>query len=737
MGEINQNNKSIKYMSHGDEDMSYSVFLEKRNSIQKLDEKDEEKEEFYVVNNGVLEKDPLKYTLPRRVYTWVDDSMVSCCYKCNVLFSFMIRKHHCRFCGRIFCYNCCNNFTYVPEELLSEDSKKGTWNEYIGSYLSEDNGQKYRVCQNCLEMINMVSSVKKVVEVFIICNLNIEELKKASRISKVWQNAGNYILSIFREIQHKLPTDRYSDLEIKLLWTNAKYTGGHSKYLSHLMKTCDTQEQLNMIINLITKRKIIDCWSMLCTRNCITSMGSFDAINILFHCFNKQNKKIEHNKTVNDELKKIALNHLKCDDIEMKCYIPILVYYFRYDENDILKAFLINRCFGNFKLLNSLYWELEMYKRDEKDMYHGLYIRIADQLRSTLTTKGNDALFIDLLKSVSYVNAIIEVSNNMTDVKKREFPNELVFSLNPELRIKSIDNKNIVVKNSFTKPLVVPCITTSDVKINVLYKKENVRKDQIIMNIIRIIDIILRKYKDLSMGLVYYEVLPIDKNSGLIEIIDDCDTIYHIQEKLKATILNYILENNGHMTIKEVRDRFIKTTATYCVITYLLGVGDRHMDNIMVTKDGRLFHIDFGYILGKDPVVSNNSGIRITPEIIDALGGLNSIYYRQFTELCTEIYNCLRRNVDILMTMLLILPKISNITLTEDEIKEQVLKRFIPGGNDIDAKLHLVSKLEQQSYIDRVKDWCHYHNKEQTISHSVSTVTSTLSTNISNFWNKK
>jgi phosphatidylinositol 3-kinase len=55
-----------------------------------------------------------------------------------------------------------------------------------------------------------------------------------------------------------------------------------------------------------------------------------------------------------------------------------------------------------------------------------------------------------------------------------------------------------------------------------------------------------------------------------------------------------------------------------------LAVGDRHLENLMVTKNGNLFHLDFGFILGKNPRMKNAwvPPIRINKPMVMGMGGL-------------------------------------------------------------------------------------------------------------------
>ena len=74
----------------------------------------------------------------------------------------------------------------------------------------------------------------------------------------------------------------------------------------------------------------------------------------------------------------------------------------------------------------------------------------------------------------------------------------------------------------------------------------------------------------------------------------------------------------------------------------------------MVTQDARLFHIDYGFVLGCDPKFRNPT-MRISKDIIDCIGGVESKGYELFRTSCTQIYNCLRKHIHLFYNMLLIL----------------------------------------------------------------------------------
>lgn len=67
-----------------------------------------------------------------------------------------------------------------------------------------------------------------------------------------------------------------------------------------------------------------------------------------------------------------------------------------------------------------------------------------------------------------------------------------------------------------------------------------------------------------------------------------------------SSLLQWLREQNpDEDQLLKAIDEFTKSCAGYCVATYVLGIADRHSDNIMIRSNGQLLHIDFGHILGK------------------------------------------------------------------------------------------------------------------------------------------
>ena len=702
---------------------------------------------FSMLIDSNIHNDPLTSALPRKIHSWVNDSNSSECYNCNESFSLLKRKHHCRLCGRIFCYSCCNKYELIPDTLSLSRAKKNIWH-HIESYFTLKNVSKRKICNKCNMLIKRINSIKIWIQIFCFAGLDIKEIMVVRQVCKKWWFAANYYMSIFREIQYKLPNEKYSKLEKNLIWINAKYLGGHSKYISSLLKI-STDNDINKVINIIKQPKKTRCRMMMCTRNCTEKLLPTDLINILVHCY-RRNKMCNHRSKgfsryrsstsstsltyTTDKIKSIVLQNINCSDVEFKCYIPLLIYNIRYD-NGILAKFLIKKCLSSYDILSNVYWEINLYRNGTKTIpiYNQFFANLLKEISK------NEDMYIKIMESDSFVKLIDKIgtsickNNMMPSECKNKFclKHDIIYPIDTTKRIKKIDINKIITKSSISRPIIIPCTTTTNKITRLMYKRDNLRNDQIIINIINLMTIIVKRDIGLDLNVLTYNVLPLSNKSGIIEIMDNAETIYYIKEKMKMSILNFIMENNENKTIKDIRDGIIKSIAAYCVITYLMGVGDRHLDNIMVSKKGKIFHIDYGYILGNDTIF-NNASIRLTPEMVDAIGGLGSRHYNYFKVICAKIFNCMRRNINIFMDMLLILPSISNIRLTEKEIMEQVYKRFIPGENDMSATLYIEQKLEENHLSYQFKDFCHYHSQEKTFNGLIDS----FKLKVYNIWNK-
>jgi phosphatidylinositol 3-kinase len=193
--------------------------------------------------------------------------------------------------------------------------------------------------------------------------------------------------------------------------------------------------------------------------------------------------------------------------------------------------------------------------------------------------------------------------------------------------------------------------------VKLIYKKgDDLRQDQFVLQMIALMDDLLKR-EGLDLRLSPYRVLPTGADEGLVEFVPSSPLSRVLQEH--RTVHRWLLAqrkganadpNAPYGLRRDVLDAFVRSCAGYCVATYILGVGDRHLDNLMLRPDGRLFHIDFGFILGADPKPFPPP-MKLCREMIEAMGGAGGSEFLLFRTLCCEAYNCLRKSAPLLLSL--------------------------------------------------------------------------------------
>jgi len=547
---------------------------------------------------------------------WQNDNSVNNCNICNSSFSIFWRKHHCRICGKILCNNC------IKYSKIDKYTKK----------VNNFENDSYLLCFNCIDDIICNKEIYDLINIFKVLKFDIKILSHISSVCKSWYKSTKFILNEFHKIPYKKNITFQDNILLKI---NLKYISGHNNYIYSITKSANIDE--NTILDIFRSDKYVKCDTLKC-KYC-NVLNKYNLLPLLsrFDTSNKYIIKILSNN--------ICINYPYIIDI-MK----------NYKNNNGMLDYILNIFIklinSNQILANYIFWEIEL--NSLKSTHYDFYKGIRNKLIKDINCKD------DIKISYKFINILIDSVNNK-DINKINNINN--FIENNKVRCIFDYNKVIKklecmdIKNSNSRPNLLTFTTNDEYKSNILLKNEDVRTDNIILKIIKFTKKIVNEHIK-SSYILEYNVLPIKDTYGFIEIVPNSITLHELNN-LNFSIQNYIFENNKNINITDLRNNFINSCSFYSILSYVLGIGDRHLDNIMINDKGLLFHIDFTYIMGEDPKKIIAPEIRITPDMIDAMGGVNSEFYKIYCAKCRLCFKEIRKYSKVYKHMLYQLTKYS------------------------------------------------------------------------------
>ena len=648
--------------------------------------------------------------LPNRNNVWVHDNMADKCYFCQKTFDFFTRKHHCRNCGNIFCYACCSNYMVIPSFITDRPDPADYWN--LSYYIAPMRATKERVCISCVEIIQeKIQIYDDIVKLF----KNIRNMKVICDDKDITDGAKKHYFDHLRNIQYYLPNHIYTDNDSQLLYVNSNFFSGHSKYIVHLIKSIQWNshdelrtEYADRIIKCLVCDKEVSCGELLCTRTCQPQLSCDDCMNILFSCSQHIPSQIA------GYLFDIISN---TPDIVILCHMTFFVTLIKtvYDRPIILDR--IHKILSRSpKLLHHIFWFLTSAKTNS-DMGElaniQKFLGMIDQ--KILKKMNSDYIFFrGIITHISDVKQYI--------IEHFDQFKPIALPYDPSYEIISVDLESITVKQSCTRPTIIKfgvrkTDDADDIEtITLLFKNESVMNDVTVLNLMTLSDIILKEYMDEQFDVVIYPTMPITSVSGMIQIVQDAETIHEISIR-GTTILQHIMANNETTTVSDILDKYMYSLVSYTIQSYFIGLGDRHMENIMITDDGRIFHIDFGFILGKDVYPTASSDIKLNSEMIDAIGGCNGSRYKKYLDLCAAGVILLRKYHNMFFMLLTQYPHFDR-----SFVENFISTRFQPRQPDIVMveELFSIIRRSNNAYGSYVRDFLHYHSQEKTIQTGLS-----------------
>ncbi len=387
-----------------------------------------------------------------------------------------------------------------------------------------------------------------------------------------------------------------------------------------------------------------------------------------------------------------------------------------------LAHFLITRAAGNLMLGNAFYWylmvECDDHSAEQSAEYRAVYRKVAYDFMAELEQRpGGTATRATLRRQAEWVAVMAKIAGEVKETHEsiarrvervRHFvldaKNELAaidpplpLPLDPTVEIVGVAADDVAVFKSSLHPIKVAFRDRAGRKYPILFKMgDDLRQDQLVIQIITLMDQLLQK-ENLDLKLTPYKILATSNRMGLTQFVPSV-SFQSLAARYKGApnaALAYLRQNNPDASAPlglrhETLDTFVKSCAGYCVITYILGVGDRHLDNLLLAPDGHFFHADFGFILGRDPKPFAPA-MKLSKEMVEAMGGSGSEHYRQFKQYCFLAYTALRKSSNLILNLfsLMVDANIPDILWEPDKTVLKVQERFHLELSEEDAIRHI------------------------------------------------
>ncbi|KAM5544566.1 hypothetical protein V8D89_001464 [Ganoderma adspersum] len=458
--------------------------------------------------------------------------------------------------------------------------------------------------------------------------------------------------------------------------------------------------------------------------------------------------------TVDSRVRAYAVKQLsRADDDELHLYLLQLVQALKFEstasdqrssrsvtsavsyDDSGLADFLIARAVRNPILGNRFHWYLMVEVAMEDKVMAKLYGRVVFKFMNILKDNGGDERRDlmrrqgELVETLAKRAAELRTSKDPRPKKIEKLRTFLAdgknglssmaalpLPLNARVQITGIvaDKSSVFKSNMFPMLLYLQCADGGEYP--VIFKDgDDMRQDQLVIQLFTLMDRLLRK-ENLDLKVSPYDVLATGPSQGMAQFIPSKTIAAIVSEH--GTLLNYLrahCPDEGSVGTYGVEpgviDTFVRSCAGYCVMTYLLGVGDRHLDNLLLTPDGHFFHVDFGYILGRDPKPLAPP-VKICKEMVDAMGGVQSVHYQRFKSFCFTAFSILRKSANLILNLVTLMVDANIPHIKQRDVHEQVLGKFCLEMTEEQAIEHFERLLNDISpftaVLDRMHDWAQY-----------------------------